>query len=66
MMSHRLECPHCLEDIEVESETLPSNSCDDVEFECPKCLGEMKIGWVAEVEVRSVICELGDVIEPLD
>lgn len=54
-------CPSCLEDNEVDSEDMPNRSCDDMEYECPHCTQEMTIGWIAEIEVRSVTVERGDI-----
>lgn len=57
------ECPGCLKDIEVEGYELPDLACDDADFECPHCYQEMKIGWRAEVEVRSVTVEAGEILD---
>jgi hypothetical protein len=58
-----LECPACLQNIDVEGEDLPDNACDDAHFECPYCYLEMKIGWRAEVEVRSCTVEYGETVQ---
>ncbi len=65
-MEHEFECPYCGEEIGIDSESLPKNSCDDMDFECPNCEESMVVGWVAEIEIRQVTCELGDVVEYLD
>lgn len=54
-------CPACDEDNELEDEQLPKRACDDMRYECEHCGQEMTIGWVAEIEVRSVTVEFGDV-----
>lgn len=56
-------CPVCDTDNEVEWEDMPDRAADDKVYFCKHCETEMKIGWVAEVEVRSVTCELGDLCE---
>jgi hypothetical protein len=56
------ECPVCKKTIEVEGEDLPTHACDDTLFDCPHCDQEMKIGWRAEVEVRSCVVEYGDTV----
>lgn len=61
----QFECPACLEENEIEIEDLPDRACDDMDFECAHCTTIVQIGWVAEVEVRSVTCELGDLDESL-
>lgn len=55
-------CPACAEINELEWEDLPDRACDDKRYECEHCAQEMVIGWVAEIEVRSVTVELGDVL----
>jgi Zn finger protein HypA/HybF involved in hydrogenase expression len=57
-----LECPSCDAQIEIDGEILPGRACDEVGFDCPHCDQEMKIGWRAEVEVRSVTVEYGDTV----
>lgn len=58
-----LTCAVCFEDQEVDGEDLPDCACDETEYECKYCGTCMMIGWVAEAEVRSVICERGDLDE---
>ena len=55
------ECPNCGDTCEVETQDLPDNACDEMNYECPHCDQLMKIGWHAEVEVRSVEVCAGDI-----
>lgn len=55
------ECPACEGECLIENEDLPDRACDDVEFECPHCNTEMRVGWYAEVEVRSVTVGNADI-----
>ena len=48
-------CPMCDTDNEVDLEDMPSRACDDKQHFCQHCDTEMNIGWVAEIEVRSVV-----------
>lgn len=48
-------CPVCDTDDDVEIERLPKRACDDMEWECAFCGRKLKIGWIAEIEVREVI-----------
>lgn len=59
---NEFDCPMCEETCAVEWEDLPDRAVDSTEYECEHCGLEMQIGWVAEVEVRSVIVEPGRVI----
>lgn len=54
--------PGCEEEREIEYEDLPDHACDEVIYYCEECGTEMKLGWHAEVEVRSVIVEYGDTV----
>lgn len=56
-------CPGCEELREVEWEYMPERSCDDVLHCCEECGTGMRLGWVAEVEVRSVVVEFGDTVD---
>jgi len=48
-------CPTCDVDNKLENEDLPDSVYDETEWECQHCGQKLKIGWVAEVEVREVI-----------
>lgn len=48
-------CPTCDTDNEVEYESMPKRACDEREWVCQHCGQKMTIGWLCEVEVRSVI-----------
>ncbi len=56
-------CPACTMVNEVEPEDLPPRAYDDMYCVCQHCAQEMTIGWVAEIEVRSVTVEAGDLLE---
>jgi len=47
-------CPICDIDNDVEGGDLPQRSCDEVEHICEGCGTAMNIGWVPELEVRSI------------
>lgn len=47
-------CPKCETENEVEWEDMPPRACDDKKHICHSCATELTIGWVAEIEVRSV------------
>lgn len=64
-MSLTFEFPSCLTECVVEGEDLPDRVCDDADYECPHCDQEMKIGWYATVEIRSVTVEAGDLVNDL-
>lgn len=53
-------CPNCGETCDVEMEDIPERACDDTEYECENCGQEMRIGWYAEIEVRSMTVPYGD------
>lgn len=59
-------CPSCDTDNEVEWEDLPDRACDSAYYECQHCGQEMTIGWVAEIEVRSVRVNAGDLADEVD
>ena len=40
-------CPHCHEDVELESDDLPDNACDEIKGSCPSCDSPVIIGWYA-------------------
>jgi len=53
-------CPMCDEDNEVDTEAMPDRACDAMDYECAHCNLEMTIGWFAEIEVRTVTVEAGE------
>jgi len=48
-----IECPHCGTLCQIDGEDLPSDACDNEEYECNHCGHVFEIGWHAEVELRS-------------
>lgn len=54
------ECLSCDEKLDIDTEDMPDNACDVVDFECPHCHQEMTLGWVSLVEVRSLTVSQGD------
>ena len=54
-----IKCEVCEKESEIDGDILPSFACDDTEWTCPHCESEMRIGWVAEIEVRAVTKAVG-------
>jgi len=58
---YQIECPSCEKVCDIEGEDLPDTCSDEEDYECPHCGLEMKIGWYATVEIRSITVEAGDI-----
>ena len=58
-------CPICDTDNNVDHEVLPVLACDDVNYQCHYCEQEMKIGWVAEIEVKTLTDDADDLVGSL-
>lgn len=58
-------CPICDTDNDVDREVLPVRACDDVTYQCQYCEQEMKIGWVPEIEVKTLNDDSGDLVGSL-
>ena len=58
-------CPICDTDHDVDHAALPLRACDDVTYQCHFCEQEMKIGWVAEIEVKALGDDAADLTESL-
>lgn len=49
------ECPTCDQENEVEWEDMPERAAADRAHTCRSCGQKMRIGWVAEIDVREII-----------
>ena len=47
-----IDCPECGKNNELDSDDLPSNACNDKDFECHYCEHVFSIGWYATAENR--------------
>lgn len=51
-------CPICDTDNVISLEDLPARVCDDMTYHCKYCEQEMKIGWIAEIEVKAITVDV--------
>jgi DNA-directed RNA polymerase subunit RPC12/RpoP len=48
------DCPNCSNEIEVETEELPENALDSIDYKCPECSQKVSIGWEPEIDIRKI------------
>ena len=57
-----IDCPVCGESSTIYMNDMPESIHDDIDHQCKHCTQEMTVGWVKDIEVKTVTVELGDIL----
>jgi endogenous inhibitor of DNA gyrase (YacG/DUF329 family) len=47
-------CPHCGEEVELDSDHLSDSACDKIEGDCPVCDSPVFFGWYATATMEKL------------